>query len=133
MLPDRGEHAIDWSTPVITLYGIKNCDTVKKARKWLDQHKIDYQFHDFREDGLDENAVANWIDELGWQNLLNRRSQTWKTLDVQTRERMDDKSARKAVLSHPTLIKRPLLDTGQQRYAGFSAANYAKIFHAHTL
>lgn len=133
MLSGRGERATHWSTAVITLYGIKNCDTVRKARKWLDLHKIDYRFHDFREDGLDEEAVASWIDELGWQNLLNRRSQTWKTLDAHTRDTMNDDAARKAVLSHPTLIKRPLLDTGQQRYTGFSAANYARIFHAHTL
>lgn len=118
---------------MITLYGIKNCDTVKKARKWLDLHKIDYRFHDFRDDGLDESTVATWIEELGWQNLLNRRSKTWQALDEQSRINMNDDSARKVVLSHPTLIKRPLLDTGHQRYTGFSAANYAKIFNAHTL
>jgi Spx/MgsR family transcriptional regulator len=118
---------------MITLYGIKNCDTVKKARKWLDARGIDYQYHDFRDDGVDQDAVAAWIDELGWQNLLNRQSASWKVLDEQARQNMDDKSARKAVLSHPTLIKRPLLDTGKQRYTGFSAANYAKIFNAHTL
>ena len=133
MLPGRGDHAAQWKIFVITLYGIKNCDTVRKARKWLDTHNIDYQFHDFREDGLDSDAVAAWIDELGWQNLLNRRSQSWKTLDEDARASMDDESAHKAVLTHPTLIKRPLLDTGEQRYTGFSAANYAKIFNAHTL
>lgn len=133
MLPARGDHATQWKIIVITLYGIKNCDTVRKARKWLDTHNIDYQFHDFREDGLDSDAVAAWIDELGWQNLLNRRSQSWKTLDEGARTSMDDEAAHKAVLAHPTLIKRPLLDTGEQRYTGFSAANYAKIFNAHTL
>jgi Spx/MgsR family transcriptional regulator len=133
MLRGRTAHTIEWKIAVITLYGIKNCDTVKKARKWLDLHGIEYQFHDFREDGLDAAAVATWIDELGWQNLVNRRSQSWKTLGEEARESMDDESARKAVLAHPTLIKRPLLDTGHQRYTGFSAANYAKIFNAHTL
>lgn len=118
---------------MITIYGIKNCDTVKKARKWLDSHGIDYRYHDFREDGLDQEALAIWIAELGWQNLLNRRSSSWKSLDEKVRESMDDKAAHKAVLSQPTLIKRPLLDTGHQRYAGFSAASYAKIFNAHTL
>ncbi|CAA0123902.1 Protein YffB [Halioglobus japonicus] len=133
MLRARGDHTTQWKIVVITLYGIKNCDTVKKARKWLDVHNIDYQFHDFREDGLDSDAVTAWIDELGWQNLLNRRSQSWKTLGEEARESMDDAAAHKAVLAHPTLIKRPLLDTGEQRYTGFSAANYAKIFNAHTL
>jgi Spx/MgsR family transcriptional regulator len=118
---------------VITLYGIKNCDTVKKARKWLDTQGIEYQFHDFREDGLDKDAVAAWINELGWQNLVNRRSTSWKALSEKERGDMDDASALKAIVSQPTLIKRPLLDTGKQRYTGFSAANYAKIFSAHTL
>ena len=116
-----------------TMYGIKNCDTVRKARKWLDINGIDYQYHDFREDGLDQDAVAGWIDELGWQNLLNRRSASWKALDEDARQNMNEESAHKAVLLHPTLIKRPLLDTGKQRYTGFSAASYAKIFNAHTL
>jgi arsenate reductase len=118
---------------VITLYGIKNCDTVKKARKWLDEHGVDYQYHDFRENGLGEEAVTAWIEELGWQNLLNRRSTSWKALPEKTRLNMDEAAARKAVLLHPTLIKRPLLDTGKQRFTGFSAASYVKIFNAHTL
>jgi arsenate reductase len=133
MLPDPGEYATCWSIAVITLYGIKNCDTVKKSRKWLETHGIDYTYHDFREDGLNENAVAAWIEELGWQNLLNRRSPSWKSLPEEARLNMDDKAARKAVMLHPTLIKRPLLDTGRQRYTGFSAACYTKIFNVHTL
>ena len=118
---------------MITLYGIKNCDTVKKARKWLDTNGIDYQYHDFREDGIDQDAVATWIEELGWQNLLNKRSTSWKALNEEARQNMNEEAAHKAVLLHPTLIKRPLLDTGKQRYTGFSAASYAKIFNAHTL
>jgi Spx/MgsR family transcriptional regulator len=133
MLLGRNRHAIHRTITVITLYGIKNCDTVKKARKWLDQHHIEYQFHDFREDGVDAESVKAWIDELGWQNLLNRRSTSWKALGETARLSMDDSAAVKAVLAHPTLIKRPLLDTGHQRYCGFSAASYAKVFQAHTL
>ena len=118
---------------MITLYGIKNCDTVKKARKWLDQHGIEYAFHDFREDGLDAGAVRGWLDELGWEALLNRRSTSWKALDPADRESMDDGNALRAVLDQPTLIKRPLLDTGHERFTGFSAENYRKIFNLHTL
>ena len=118
---------------MITLYGIKNCDTVRKARKWLDAHGVDYQFHDFREQGLDKDAVAAWIDELGWQKLVNRRSTSWKGRSEQERSGMNDETALQATLKHPTLIKRPLLDTGHQRYPGFSAANYARIFSTHTL
>ena len=118
---------------MITLYGIKNCDTVKKARKWLDEHGVDYRFHDFRVDGIDAQAVAGWIDELGWENLVNKRSTSWKSLDEASRKAMDASSAHDAVMAQPTLIKRPLLDTGKARFTGFSAANYDKIFNAHTL
>ena len=118
---------------LITLYGIKNCDTVKKARQWLDVHGIEYHFHDFRADGLERDAVAGWLAELGWETLVNKRSTSWKALDLATRESMDDKSAQAAILEQPTLIKRPLLDTGHERFTGFSAANYQKIFNQHTL
>lgn len=118
---------------MITVYGIKNCDTVKKARKWLDARSIDYAFHDVREDGLERQAVAQWIDELGWENVVNKRSTSWKALDQKARENMDADSALDAVMSQPTLIKRPLLDTGKARYTGFSAASYTKIFGAHNL
>ena len=92
---------------LITLYGIKNCDTVKKARKWL--------------------------DELGWENLVNRRSTSWRALDEATREGMNEDSALAAIMAQPTLIKRPLLDIGHERFAGFSAATYQKIFSKHKL
>ena len=118
---------------MITLYGIKNCDTVKKARKWLDARSIEYTVHDFREDGVDKEAVAAWMKELGWQNLLNKRSTSWKALDEKTRLNMDEKSGIASILQQPTLIKRPLLDTGHQRFTGFSAASYDKIFSAHNL
>ena len=118
---------------MITLYGIKNCDTVKKARKWLDANGIEHQFHDFREDGLDADSVRNWLDELGWEQLINKRSTTWKQLDEKTRETMDLQIAHKAILEHPTLIKRPLLDIGHQRFTGFSDKNYQSIFNQHTL
>lgn len=118
---------------MITLYGIKNCDTVKKARKWLDEHHVDYRFHDFREDGLERDAVAAWIAELGWETLVNKRSTSWKALDEAARAGMDDTTALDAVLAQPTLIKRPLLDTGKERFTGFSAGDYTRIFNAHTL
>jgi len=118
---------------LITLYGIKNCDTVKKARRWLDTHGVEYQFHDFRSDGLDRDTVARWLDELGWENLVNRRSSSWKALDETSRERMDETAALPAILSQPTLIKRPLLDTGHERFTGFSVDSYRKIFSKHTL
>lgn len=118
---------------MITLYGIKNCDTVKKARKWLDSHGIEYQYHDFREDGLARRQVEGWLEELGWEAVVNKRSTSWKALDEAQREAMDARSALAAIIEQPTLIKRPLLDTGHERHTGFSAAGYQKIFNQHTL
>ena len=118
---------------MITLYGINNCDTVKKARKWLELHAIEYSFHDFRKDGLEQPTVRAWLAELGWETLINKRSTSWKALSPELREAMDDESAVAAILEQPTLIKRPLLDTGHERHTGFSAAGYQKIFNLHTL
>ncbi|MEH6516405.1 MAG: ArsC family reductase [Halioglobus sp.] len=118
---------------MVTLYGIKNCDTVKKARNWLDLHGIDYQFHDFREDGLDSTTVTGWLQELGWETLVNKRSTSWKGLSPEQRETMDANLALAAIMEQPTLIKRPLLDTGKERHTGFGAARYEEIFNRHTL
>ena len=118
---------------MITLYGIKNCDTVKKARKWLDEKAVDYQFHDVREDGLDRETVAQWLQELGWETVVNKRSTTWKGLEEATRASMDNDTALGAILEQPTLFKRPMLDIGHQRHCGFSAARYQDIFNQHTL
>ena len=118
---------------MITLYGIKNCDTVKKARRWLEQQEIEYSFHDFRTDGLDEDQVRDWLQELDWQTLVNRRSTSWKALTPKQRETMDADSALAAIMEQPTLIKRPLLDTGHERHTGFSVATYQDIFSRHTL
>ena len=118
---------------MITLYGIKNCDTVKKARRWLDDHSIEYQFHDFRVDGLSAQAVAEWLDELGWETLVNKRSTSWKQLDPDTKDAMSTMTAKAVILAQPTLIKRPLLDTGHSISTGFSEASFDKIFTQHTL
>jgi arsenate reductase len=113
---------------MITLYGIKNCDTVKKARAWLEQHNIVYQFHDFRADGLDEPQVKAWINELGLDTLVNKRSTTWKDLDEATKNQFEANAAQ-VITANPTLIKRPLLDTGKHKQVGFKDAEYSKIFN----
>lgn len=118
---------------MITLYGIKNCDTVKKARVWLDQHGIEYRFHDFREDGLTRSQVRDWLAELGWEAVVNKRSTSWKALSPQQRETMTEASALEAILAQPTLVKRPLLDTGHERHTGFSSSSYQTLFNRHTL
>ncbi|MEP4147590.1 MAG: ArsC family reductase [Halioglobus sp.] len=118
---------------MITLYGIKNCDTIKKARKWLDDRGVEYTFHDVRAEGLRPDTVRLWLDDLGWETLVNKRSTTWKALDETKRDNMDDTSALEAIVDQPTLFKRPLLDIGHERHCGFSAEKYQDIFNHHTL
>lgn len=115
----------------ITLYGIKNCDSVKKARRWLDEHAIEYRFHDFRTDGLERAQVDAWLEELGLA-LINKRSTSWKALDSETQSNLTqsnltETNAAELVLNQPTLIKRPLLDTGNHRHLGFKADEYQQL------
>jgi arsenate reductase len=113
---------------VVTLFGIKTCDTVRKARKWLDAHGIDYRFHDFRADGLDRRQLATWVDELGWEALLNRRGTTWRQLPESKRAGVDRDRAVALMLEHPALIKRPVLDLGGRRHLGFGDERYRQLF-----
>ncbi len=113
----------------VTLYGIKNCDTVKKSRDWLAKNNIDYRFHDFRTDGLRQSQVQEWIADLGLDVLVNKRSTTWKELDETIRTNFTEKNAAVVIAEHPTLIKRPLLDTGKQKHVGFRDTEYTKIFN----
>lgn len=110
------------------LYGIKNCDTVKEARRWLDSHGIAYRFHDFRADGLDAKQLARWMKMLGWESLLNRRGTTWRALPEAQREKVVDASSAVAVmLTHSALIKRPLLEINGTLQIGFTADDYAAL------
>lgn len=111
-----------------TLYGIANCDTVKKARRWLDEHGVAYAFHDYRRDGLDEPRLRGWAAELGWETLLNRRGTTWRRLPSAVREGIDAESAIGVMLESPAIIRRPLLDMGQTRHVGFSPDAYQALF-----
>jgi len=111
-----------------TLYGIKNCDTVSKARRWLEDHNIDYSFHDFRQDGIDEKLIESWYRQCNWETLVNKRSTTWKGLDEQLRKHFDKDAATRTMLEHPTLIKRPVLDHGRKILVGFKAEDYASLF-----
>lgn len=111
-----------------TLYGIPNCDTVKKARKWLDAAGIGHQFHDFRKDGLTADQVKPWVDALGWETLINKRSTTWKALADDVKQTINDSNVVALVLEHPTLIKRPLLEHGSQPQVGFKPAQYEAVF-----
>jgi len=110
------------------LFGIKNCDTIKKARKWLTEHDIAYQFHDYRTDGLEQAQLAQWCNELGWEQVLNRRGTTWRKLPEHDKDNINESTAIELMLAQPAMIKRPLLDTGTQRLLGFKATEYEHLF-----
>lgn len=112
---------------MITLYGIKNCDTVKKARSWLETNKVAYRFHDFRSDGLSETQVKIWIKTVGLETLVNKRSTTWKALDETTKTAFSERTAAPVIVANPTLIKRPVLETANDTRVGFSEADYQTI------
>jgi arsenate reductase (glutaredoxin) len=105
---------------MLKIYGIKNCDTVKRARKWLDDHGHEYVFHDFRSDGLDNELLDRLVAEIGWDRLINRRSNSWRELPDSDRRNLDEIKAKRLMLDHPTLIKRPVLEQGNRLAAGFS-------------
>nr|CAA6829024.1 MAG: FIG138056: a glutathione-dependent thiol reductase [uncultured Thiotrichaceae bacterium] len=110
------------------LYGISNCDTIRKARKWLKERDIEYTFHDFRKDGLNPVQLRAWVDELGWETLINKRGTTWRKLPDETRENMDETLALAVMEDQPAIIKRPVLDTASQTTIGFSEDQYRQIF-----
>lgn len=118
---------------MIVVYGISNCDTVKKARRWLDQRGIDYRFQDVRQQPLASKQLAAWVQELGANALVNRRSTTWRQLPAAVREGLDDRSAVDLLSEYPTLMKRPVVDLGHVRVVGFDAARYEDLFEHHTL
>ncbi|HKK05190.1 MAG TPA: ArsC family reductase [Gammaproteobacteria bacterium] len=111
-----------------TLFGIKNCDTVKKARRWLDDHGVDYRFHDFRADGLTKTQLKRWIAAVGWETLLNRRGTTWRKLPESEREGITAAGAERLMLDEPTLIKRPVVEAGDVVLVGFDEEDYRGRF-----
>ena len=112
----------------MTLYGIKNCDTVRKARKWLDAHNIEYTFHDVRSDGLDKKDLSSWVKSVGWETLLNRRGTTWRQLPEKDKETINEANAVQLMLAQPTLIKRPVLVHKKIIHVGFKPAEYEALF-----
>lgn len=107
-----------------TLYGIKNCDTVKKARQWLDQNGISYQFHDFRTDGLTLQQLTDFAARVDWNALLNRSSTSWRQLSADQQSDLNLEKAIALMFDTPTLIKRPILDNGNKLIVGFKADHY---------
>jgi len=113
---------------VTTLYGIPNCDTVKKAQKWLAQQNIDYSFHDYRKDGLDEELVQFFLSHLSWSELLNKRSTSYRALTDEQKAGLNEVTAVALFIEFPTLIKRPLLIDGDNALLGFKAESYQALF-----
>jgi arsenate reductase len=112
----------------ITIYGIKNCDTMKKARAWLDAHGVAYAFHDYKTEGIEKAALERWAKEVGWETLLNRAGTTFRKLPERERENVTEKKAIALRVEQPSMIKRPVLDVGGKLMVGFKPEAYAKAF-----
>ena len=115
-----------------TLFGIKNCDTVKKARHWLNEQEIEHSFHDVRANGLTINQINQWIDSAGWETVLNRRGTTWRKLDLSVQQSTTCDNVAALLLANPAMIKRPILDHNGIITVGFKSAHYQSIF-SHTI
>jgi arsenate reductase len=109
----------------ITIYGIKNCDTMKKARSWLEARGVAYAFHDYKASGIDRATLARWVDEHGWETLLNRAGTTFRALPDADKQGLDAGKAIALMLAQPSMIKRPVLDLGGKTLVGFKPEVYA--------
>ena len=110
----------------VNLFGIKNCDTMKKAFNWLSENGVDYEFTDYKKAGVAAAHLADWSQRAGWETLLNKRGLTWKKLTDAERTDVNETKAIELMAQHPSLIKRPVLDTGRQLIIGFTPENYAE-------
>jgi arsenate reductase len=113
---------------MITLYGIPNCDTMKKARTWLAEHGVDHVFHDYKKQGIDTATLARWSDRVGWETLLNRAGTTFRKLPDADRTGLDRDRAIALMAAQPAMIKRPVLDRDGAITVGFATDRYAALF-----
>ena len=114
----------------ITIYGIKNCDTMKKARTWLDENGVRYDFHDYKSAGIDKATLEAWSDAVGWEVLLNRAGTTFKKLPDADKDGLTESKAIALMLAQPSMIKRPVLDLGGKLLVGFKPEIYVKEVRA---
>ena len=118
-------------TKSITIYGIKNCDTMKKARAWLEQHGVDYVFHDYKTEGIQRERLEQWYKKVGWETLLNRAGTTFRKLPESEKARVDARKAMELMLEQPSMIKRPVLELGGGKLlVGFAPENYSTMVAA---
>lgn len=113
---------------MVTIYGIKNCDTMHKARAWLDARGVAYSFHDYKTEGIDRDRLEKWAKALGWEALLNRAGTTFRKLPAKDRDGLTEKKAIALMLAQPAMIKRPVLAKGAKLLAGFKPELYEKFF-----
>ena len=113
---------------MVTIYGIPNCDTMKKARTWLDSHKVEYAFHDDKKQGIDKARLEGWIKQAGWETLLNRAGTTFKKLPDADKDGLTGKKAIALMLAQPSMIKRPVLELKGKVVVGFKPDEYMKLF-----
>ncbi len=111
----------------LTLYGIKNCDTMKKARAWLDGHGVKYAFHDYKDAGIERSQLAGWCGQVGWDALLNRGGTTFRKLPPAQASGLNEAKAIALMLAQPSMIKRPVLDLGERILVGFKPDSYASV------
>ncbi|KZY70926.1 arsenate reductase [Oleiphilus sp. HI0071] len=116
------------STNEITIYGIKACDTMKKAMTWLETSGVAFTFHDYKKQAIDEPKLREWLTKVEWSELINRRGTTWRNLSDVQKTGVDNDAAVKLMLQNQSLIKRPLLEKGGEVYLGFKPDNYEAIF-----
>ena len=112
-----------------TLYGIKNCDTMKKARSWLDSHGVQYEFHDYKTAGIDPAVLARWCSVVGWETLLNRAGTTFRKLPDAQKQDLSERKAVSLMLAQPSMIKRPVLQYGKRLLVGFKPEDYERVVH----
>lgn len=113
---------------MITVYGIKNCETMKKAFAWFERNKVAYAFHDYKKEGADEHILSRAIRAHGWENVLNRKGTSWRKLPEKARRQMDAKKALDAALGNPSLVRRPMVVRGGEIHFGFDEAEYKRMF-----
>ena len=111
----------------VTIYGIKNCDTMKKARAWLDERGVSYAFHDYKSAGIERDVLDGWIRQVGWETLLNRAGTTFRSLPDDKKEGLNEKKAVALMLAQPSMIKRPVLIAGKTMLVGFKPESYQAL------
>ena len=114
----------------VTIYGIKNCDTMKKARAWLDKRGIAYEFHDYKTAGIERGQLERWLSDVGWETLINRAGMTFRELPDKDKDGLTEKKAIALMAAQPSMIKRPVLDVGGKLLVGFKPEQYEKSFGA---